>query len=53
MQERYPEIRQRFASEFGIELHLLSAVTHEGLAEIIRRLWALVQGRSFRDLDVD
>lgn len=51
VRERFEELKKQFDAEFGIELHLLSAVTHDGLDEIVNRLWALVQGRSFRDLD--
>jgi len=41
VQAAYPELRQAFADEFGIELHLLSAVAHQGLEDMVERLAAL------------
>jgi GTP-binding protein len=38
VQAAYPDLKQAFADEFGIELHLLSAVAHVGLDEMVERL---------------
>jgi GTP-binding protein len=38
VRERYPALRESFAAELGVELHLLSAVSHEGLTEMIALL---------------
>lgn len=38
------ELRKRFA-ERGIELHVISAATGEGVAELLERLWARVHAR--------
>jgi GTP-binding protein len=38
VQEAYPKLKEAFADEFGIELHLLSSVTRTGLKEMIQHL---------------
>jgi GTP-binding protein len=44
VQEAYPALREKFAAR-GIELHLVSAVTGEGVQPILERLWSLVRAR--------
>ncbi len=38
VQEVYPDLKQAFADQFGIELHLLSAAAHIGLDDMVNRL---------------
>jgi hypothetical protein len=45
VKEAYPELRARFAKK-KIKLHLVSAATHEGMKELVQRLYELVlEGR--------
>jgi len=41
--DAHPALRERFRDELGVELHLLSAVTREGVRPIIERLAALAR----------
>lgn len=43
VREIYPELRRRFAEQ-GLELHLLSAVSREGLEPVLYRLLQLLEG---------
>lgn len=42
VREAYPALRARFAEEFGVELHLMSAASRDGLGPILDRLATLV-----------
>lgn len=39
VQEAYPALRDEFRAQFGVELHLLSAVSRKGLSEMLNILW--------------
>ncbi len=41
VQEAYPQLKEAFADQFGVELHLISSATHSGLKEMIQRLASL------------
>jgi GTP-binding protein len=43
VREGYTELRRRFA-ERGIELHLVSAVSHQGLEPLMRKLVTALDG---------
>jgi GTP-binding protein len=42
VREAYPALRDRFLGELGVELWLLSAATHEGVASLLDRLAGIV-----------
>ncbi len=42
VREAYPALKERFAAELGVELHLLSAATGDGVAAVVDRLAAIV-----------
>lgn len=42
VREAYPELRERFAKEHGVELHLLSAATKDGTGSILDTLARIV-----------
>jgi len=43
VREAYPELRERFRSEFGVELYLLSSATRTGLGPVVERLASMVR----------
>jgi GTP-binding protein len=47
VREAHPELHQRFQDELGVELGLVSAVSHQGLQPLLEQIYAIVaQGRS-------
>ena len=43
VREAYPALRERFRSDFGVELYLLSSATRTGLGPVVKRLAAMVR----------
>jgi GTP-binding protein len=43
VREAYPALRERFRSEYGVELYLLSSATRAGLGPVVERLASMVR----------
>ncbi len=53
VREAYPSLRERFAAQLGVELHLLSAVTGQGVQPVIQQLSRLLTPTPSEDPDIN
>ena len=46
VRDAHPELRARFRDELGVELHLLSSVTGDGIDTILQQLLQVIRSES-------